>query len=158
VSRNVSDPFRQAVFAQETGEAILVLMEIDHPDLAEPIRVTHNDIDVVSNGSTYIAFPFQIELPTDSDNKAPTARLTIDNVDRRITETVRQIQSPPTVDMRVVRGSDPDTIETEFPQFQLRNITYDAQTISGELNVEQFAAEPYPAGRFTPAEFPGLFS
>ncbi len=36
----VSDKFKQAAYAQETGEAPLVLLTIDHPDMAAPIRVT----------------------------------------------------------------------------------------------------------------------
>ena len=157
MSRQVSDPFRQVVFAQETGEAILVLLEIDHPDLSEPIRVVNNDVDVASNGTTYVAFPFEIELPTDSDDKAPAARLTIDNVDRQIAETIRIIQSPPSVNMKVVLGSDTDTIEAEFPEFRLRNVRVTAQTVQGDLTIEQFAAEPYPSARFVPSLFSGLF-
>lgn len=157
MSRSVSLTARQALYAQETGEAFLVLLTIDHANLASPIRVSSDAVDTVSRGDTYIAFPFRLSLPDDSDDRPPRARLTIDNVDRTIVQTLRQISSAPTVLIEAVRGADPGTVEAAFPDFELANARYDALTVQGDLTLESFLHEPYPAERFTPADFPGLF-
>ena len=56
-----------------------------------------------------------------------------------------------------VRRAAPDVVEARFDDFRFTNISYDSQTVSGDLGVEDFTAEPYPAGQFSPALFPGLF-
>ena len=57
----------------------------------------------------------------------------------------------------IVRRAAPDVVEARFDDFRFTNISYDSQTVSGDLGVEDFTAEPYPAGQFSPALFPGLF-
>ena len=155
--RAISDTFRSALYAPATGEAFLVLITIDHPVLAEPIRVTSDAVDTVSRGETFVRFPFQIELPSDTNDRPPTARLSVDNVSREIVENLRAIGSAPSVLVEIVLGSAPDIVEASFPDFQLSQVHYDALTVQGRLDVEQFTAEPYPAGVFSPADFPGLF-
>ena len=85
------------------------------------------------------------------------ANLSIDNVSRDIIASIRSIQTPPSVTMEVVLGSDPDTVEASFPDFELQHIGYDALTITGDLGIESFMSEPYPGDIFSPARFPGLF-
>jgi hypothetical protein len=157
VSRSVSLTARQALYAQETGEVFLVLLTIDHADLASPIRVSSDAVDTLSRGDTYVAFPFRLSLPEDGDDRPPRARLAIDNVDRTIVQSLRQIGSAPRVLIEVVRGADPDSIEAAFPDFELTDAHYDALTVQGDLTLESFLREPYPAALFTPADFPGLF-
>jgi hypothetical protein len=157
VSRSVSLTTRQALYAQETGEAFLVLLTIDHVDLASPVRVSSDSVDTQSRGETFVAFPFRLSLPDDGDDRPPRARLAIDNVDRTIVQSLRQIDSAPRVLIEVVRGADPDAVEAVFPDFELSNARYDALTVQGELTLESFLREPYPAALFTPANFPGLF-
>ena len=48
-------------------------------------------------------------------------------------------------------------VEAQWPEFLLTNIRYDAATISGTLKLETLEREPFPAGSFTPSQFPGLF-
>jgi len=155
--RSTSLTFRQAIYAQETDEVFIVLLEIDHADFASPIRVCNDSTDITSNGNVYTAYPFEIELPTDEDGDVPQARLIIDNVDRSLTEAIRSIQSPPTVRIMVVLVSDPDTVEIDLPGFVFTNISYDVMTITGTISIENFLNEPFPGDIFTPTQFPGLF-
>lgn len=157
MSRSITVTARQAVHAAETGEAFLVLLTIDHADLAAPIRVSSDGVDTVSRGETFAAFPFRLTLPEDSDDRPPRARLQIDNVDRQIVQALRQVSGPPSVLMEIVLASDPETVEAAFPDFTLQSAQYDALVVSGELGLESFLREPFPAQRFTPAGFPGLF-
>lgn len=156
--REVSLPFLQAAFAQQTGEAPIVLVTIEHDDLDAPIRVTNYDVDVVSDSETFVAYPFELALPTEPEEGAPRATITIDNVHRDIVEAIRNASgAAPKVTLAVVLASSPDEIEASFPGFDLKNVSYDALTIEGELTLDSLAGERYPAGRFRPGAFPGLF-
>jgi hypothetical protein len=147
----------RALFSQETSEVFLVLLTIEHIELVDPIRLCNNNEEVVSRGQTYIAFRFDIQLPTSESESPPKARIKVDNVDRRITESVRIITSPPTITMEVIRASSPNTVELSLPGFTLTNVTYNALTVSGDLGMENFLLEPYPGLSFDPGRFPGLF-
>lgn len=151
----LSTAAKTQAFANE-GDDFLLLLTIDHDDISEPIRVVHNTEDVVSNGETYVAFPFTLTLPTDRDDSPPRAQLVIDNVSREIGETIRTISTPPTVMIQVVQLADPDQVEMEIPSMVLRNVQFDAMTVTGDLELEDLSREPFPARYFTPAEFPGL--
>jgi len=155
--RDLSLTARQAINAPETGEAFIILLTLDHPDLAAPIRVSSDAVDTVSRGNSFVAFPFDLSLPDDTDGRPPRAKLRIDNVDRRIVRAIRSIPSPPSVLIEIVRGADPDAIEAAFPDFQMRDIGYDALVVEGALTLEELNGEPYPARIFSPADFPGLF-
>lgn len=157
MSRPLSLPARAALYAPETGEAFIILLTISHPDLPAPIRVSGDSLDTESRGETFAAFPFALSLPDDEDNKSPRARLVIDNVDRTIVRAVRQLTSSPTVRIEIVRAAAPDTVEARFEDFRFTNISYDSQVVEGDLTIEDFTAEPYPAASFSPSLFPGLF-
>lgn len=169
MSRNVSDRFREAAFAPETGEVIVVLLTISHGGLSAPIRIssdptqrldeTTEDViyGTISRGNEYIFFPFDINLPTDEAEAAPQATITVDNIRQEITEAIRSISTPPAVTIDIVLAETPDTIEASFPEFDMVNVTYDSLTVTGVLTLDSLATEPYPADRFNPAYFPGLF-
>ena len=154
----VSSELRTATFAQETDEGLLVLLTIDHEDISPPIRVVNNTENVISRLVTFIGFPFDLALPSSDERAPPVARLTIDNVSREIAQSIRLISTPPSVLIEVVRLTDPEVVEITYPGFKLRNVRWDALTVSGDLVVEDVAQEPYPADTFSPAAFPGLLS
>src|SRR5215475_864845 len=97
-SENMPNPFtsvtRDAFYQQETGENFIVLITITHPSIAyEPIRVAGNDIDVLSRGLTFYAYPFELQLP-DSDPTQPSkAQLKIDNITPEILNTLRSLST-----------------------------------------------------------------
>ena len=157
MSRILSGPAQQALFAQETGDAFIVLLTISHDALAEPIRVTSDEVIAVSDGESFVPFPFDLVLPTDIDSKSYRAKLVIDNIDRSIVQAVRSLATAPSVLIQIVRAATPDVIEAQFVDFTLTNVTYDSWRVQGDLTVEDFTAEPYPATLFSPGLFPGLF-
>lgn len=153
----ISAAFKREVYDPETAQAFLILLTIDHADINPPIRVVNNTKNITSRGDEFIAFPFNIDLPDSTKDVGPRARLTIDNVSREIAQSIRLITTVATVLIEVIRASDPDTVEINFPLFNLRNVTWDVLQVSGDLTVEDLTTEPFPVGQFTPAHFPGIF-
>lgn len=155
-----------SAMAQETGEAWLLLLTIDHSTLAEPIRVAANHENVTSRGDVYVGYPFSLDLPDDAPNEMPRVRLEIDNVGvpdeadplaRRVSDYLRAIDSPFTASIEVVLASQPDIVEAGPFVMSCAKAEYDAGTVSGDLIFEDVLNEPYPAGSFVPASHPGLF-
>lgn len=157
MSRNLSTESLKALYSGETDEIFLILLTLDHETLETPIRVTNDTVETQSRGMIFIAFPFELVLPDQSENRAPRASLTIDNVSREILLTLRALSSAPRVKMEIIRHAAPDEVEAVFPDFSLTNIRYNAMSIQGDLTIEDFTAEPYPSAIFSPAGFPGLF-
>lgn len=156
MSRTLSSTALASANAQETDEVWLVLLTIDHDDLEAPLRVVNNNANVTSNGQEFIAFPFEIELPGEDPDQPATARLKIDNVDRRVVQALRSIASAPTVTIQVILASAPNTVEFSFEGMTLRNAIYDANAITAELTFEQILTEPI-AVTMNPQRFPGMF-
>ncbi len=156
--RTTSLSFRQAVNAQDTSEVILILLELDQTDFPAPVRVVNNTQDIVSNGQTYIAFPFVLELPDDIEENLPEAILSIDNIDPSILiPSIRGATGPINAIINIVMASDPDTIEAGPFNFTIRRVDYTDKLISATLEPEAILSEPFPSGVFDPIGFPGLF-
>ena len=149
----VSATFKAVAYAQQTNEVVLVILEIDHDDLAAPIRVVNNTENITSGGDEYLAAGFDIKLP-DDDGKTT---ISVCNVDRIMVQAIRSISSRPTVTISVILASDPDTIEVGPYIMELSEVSYDAFTVTGTLTFDNFLDEPFPGDKFNPGIFPGLF-
>lgn len=154
--RTLSNAALASAHARETGEAWLILLTITHPTLSPPLRFVNNLQSVTSRGNVFIAFPFEIELPEQDADTPGEARIVIDNIDRQIVETIRQITSPPEVLIEIVLASQPSTVEAAFDGLVLRNVQYDAYTVKGTLRFEDIMTEPVSL-QMTPSRFPGMF-
>lgn len=157
MSRDFSTSARQSLYAGSTDDVFLILLTFLHDDLTAPIRVTSDAVNTTSRGNLFIAYPFELSLPDDDETRPPRARLTIDNIERQIMTAVRNLTTAPTVLIEIIRAADPDTVEARFADFKLLNVQYDAHVIQGDISVEDFTTEPFPAHTFSPSLFPGLF-
>jgi len=143
---------------QDNEEVWLLLVEIDHADLAAPLRYVNHVSDVVSNGDTYTAMAFNVRLPDDVGDEMPDVLFEIDAVDQSILTALRPLGSAPTVDVNLILLSAPNTIQVGPLGFTLTEMSYDAQTITGRLVYEEILDEPIPAHRYSPENFPALFA
>tara|TARA_R110000803_G_scaffold210841_1_gene284328 strand:+ start:43482 stop:43949 length:468 start_codon:yes stop_codon:yes gene_type:complete len=153
----ISTDFKRSAYLQERDDIVIPLVTLSHPDLSNPIRVAYNHDNIVSRGETYIGTYFGINLPIDDPETAPRANLEIDNVDQAIVRAVRGITSPVSVTIEVIRTTAPDFLEVSYEGLEMKNVSYDAKTVTGDLTYESFLEEPYPQARFDPARFPGAF-
>lgn len=164
--RTLSNAAKAALYAQSTDEAFIILVTINHSTFTDPVRVASDPLEllpvagvrgVVSRGEEFVFLPFNIELPAQDDSGVAKARLSVDNISREIVAAVRNATSALSINIEIVLASDPDTVEVSIEDFRLDRVTYDALTVSGDISVEYFDLEPFPARRFTPSDFPGLF-
>ena len=154
---SVTDDLKTEAWAP-ASDLPLILVVLEHADLAAPIRVVNNKTDIISGGETYTAFPVDIVLPSALEDSPPRAQLRISNVSREIGQAIRSISTPPTVTLSVIRQDAPDVVEITFVGMRLANAKWDALAVTGDLEFENLVREPYPAHSFSPAEYPGLIS
>lgn len=168
MTQNVSANFRESAYAQETDVAIIVLLILTTDDNTEPVRVCnvpvekfvedgYNVYGLRSRNKKYYFYPFDINLPQDDKTGAVTAKLTIDNVNRDIVKYVRESKTGVNVTIQCVLSNNLNEVELEYKNFKLVNVSYNSLTVSGNISVDYLGDEPFPAGRFTPSGFPGLF-
>ena len=155
--RDLSNNAILALTADSTSEVCLPILAIKHEDLPETLYFVRNLEQVISNGHTYLPCAFDINLPSEKDEAISNAMLTIDNVDRAIVTAIRSISSPPSITLSIILADSPDVLEIGPLEFILRNITYNVQTVSGELVFEDRLFMNIPGDSFDPFLFPGLF-
>ncbi|WP_316978054.1 DUF1833 family protein [Shumkonia mesophila] len=145
-----------AANAQSTGEAWLVLAEINHASFAAPIRIARNKQNVPHQGQTYIRHAFDVGLPDETSERLAVGRIEMDDVGefevpetgetRTIGDFVKAIPvgENVTVTITIVLASDPELIEMGPMEFTLRNVKGNGLTLSGDLHFEDLMNEPYP--------------
>lgn len=155
--RSLSSQAIQEMFSETTDEVYVVLITIDHDDLVIQIRVCSDSVDTVSNGETFFSFPFDISLPDDQEGSPSRATVTVDNVHKDLTDSLRMISSPPSFLIQLIRASAPDDFEASFQPLKMKGVKVDALQVSGELTADDQSVEPFPYENYTPSRYPGLF-
>lgn len=148
----------RACLSQSTDEVFIECLVITHSDLAAPIRVCKNTEIVTSGGYDYLPFKFEVTLPIDASDRLGELTLTISNVDRRISQAARMINSAAMASFFVVLASSPDDIEYGPVTMALRNIKVNMMSVVGTLRAgENILYQKYPAHSFVPSIFVGMF-
>lgn len=157
--------FHEAINSRTTDEVFIILLTLDQVALEEPIRISSDTRDVLSTGVRGVEsqtfewpyLPFELVLPNLEQDALPRCKLVVDNISREIIAAIDAMTSPPDLRIQIVLSSDPEVIEYDLQGLKMHSVTYNAFTIEGEFTIEYFMDEPYPAVRFTPSRFPGLF-
>ena len=156
--RSYSAEYKSTLAKVSMEETPLILLEIDHPDLASPIRVVNDTLNLTSNGNEYIAFPFNCILPDDYENRLPRAILSISNVGRDLMQWLETSDggNGATARFQQVMRSRPDQIEWEITM-SLFNVTANNLEVSAELGFENLFAKPAASISYRPETARGLF-
>lgn len=146
-----------ALNASATDTAWFFLLTITPASGSEVIRLVNNNEPVISNSTTYYPYPFSITLPIDTGDKIPQITLSIDNVDQSLTDAVRELELAPSIRLQLVTSAFPDLVEKDLDFLKLRNVSYDAMTITGTLEVASVWARKFPAETVDAVRYPSLF-
>ena len=156
MSRSLTATFIAALMADRTTEIYHFLITISGSGISTH-RYVNNYEDVTSGGNTFTAAAFDGRLPNDVEDQVPDVNLVIDNVDRAIMSDIRSATAPPDAQIDIVLQSDPNTVEIGPLNFKIRQVNYNALTISGTLQYEDILNETIPINRYTPQKYPGLY-
>lgn len=151
---------RRAVLNIENSDGNITLIALSHPDIATQ-RLAMSRTDVMSSGptgssTTYVAYPFEIELPSD-DKGVPRGTIRISHVTSLIWNLIGNVQGPPPqLNIYRVLESDVNTIQDRYLLLDLQRIAATILTVEGVVGHENFAVEPCPAARVIPPLCPWM--
>lgn len=136
----------------------VTLLEIDHPDLATPIRVVNDRSDIVFETNTYISMGFNITMPTDLQKGLPRSSLAIDNIGKELVSWLELSNGAPNTSVRIIQvlRSDPSVAEIDM-LMTLSNITITSAYVTGELGFEDLLNVPAVTIIHSPEFAAGLF-
>ncbi len=132
---------------------LLTIKTKGNPDLC----LVNNNEQVISNGITYEPFPFSLNLPSDNGESQPKVTLTISNISDEIIKAIRAQATAPELKVQLVTSAFPDIVEKELDFLQLKNVNYDAMSVTAELQVTNILSLGFPAEKYDPIHYPALF-
>lgn len=152
----ISQQLLAEFYGQESSDPLLMLVTLSDPSFGE-IRLVNNIDDIESRGQTYTGFPMEIRPPSDDGESSREVAIEFDNVSLELIGELRSITSPIEVKIETVLASDPDTVQMEYSELKMRNLTYNKQRISARLFLDNFLYTEMTSESYTPSEWPGLF-
>lgn len=137
---------------------VLLLVELSAPSFGAALRLANDTDDWVSNGQTYIGFPFRFTLPDDVSGQSPRAQLVVDNVGRSLTEDLEGLQPNEVVTARVLVTDRhaPDIIEHTLV-LPLTRVTVTQATVTADCGVDYIMRQQAVRLRANPFTLPGIF-
>ena len=140
-----------------TDVAFLFLMTIVDTESGQTFRVVNNLEDVVSNGYTYTAFPFEITLPPDDGGTPQSMKVSTFNASRDLIEILRGTLEPPEVMVELITSNNPNDIHKRIDFLRVAGLEYNALSVSFDLVATSAFARQTQRHTYNQAEFPGLF-
>lgn len=166
--QTISENFRNEHNLEGGAEFGLFFLTFSHETLSENVYIVTDIIDYVYDGNTYTGIPLEIEVFTDTD-AAPSANVRIQNIDRRLGEILRGIDTPLKLSFKIILSSQfnqnviPRTaigtphVEYYVPYCELKETNGDVVSISGKIQIIDFTQETFPQAFATKSKFPGYF-
>lgn len=156
--REYSAAYKSTLSQVSSPESPLILLEISHPDLTQPVRVVNDTVDINSNGNLFIGCPFRVTLPDDIEQSLPKAKLAIDNVGRDLMYWIEKSCGGVGSKVRFIQimRSRPNLIEWEITM-ALTNVQATMQEISAELGFTNLFSRPAVRFQYRPELAPGIF-
>lgn len=116
---------------------------------------------LISNGDIYI-YQLTGTVPSDTEGSPLSTTIAMDNITQQLTSEFVGYSAENEVTLSLVLASDPDTIIRSFPMMRITACTVNDDTISVTIERNRKilgdtgAVEPWPSGRQTYLQAPGL--
>ncbi|MEQ8034253.1 DUF1833 family protein [Xanthomonas sp. WHRI 6106] len=136
----------------------LELLEMTAPSFGAVLRIANDTQDWVSNGNTYVGYPFRFTPPADQAGQTPRAQLELDNVGRGITDDLERVQPNEMVMCRylITDRTQPDVIARRF-YLPLTQVRAAGPLITAQIGVDFFMRQQAVKLRANPHVLPGIF-
>ncbi|MBP0483936.1 hypothetical protein [Sagittula salina] len=178
MSRRLSLPGRRHFDGLDTASVPLVLMEITHPEMNAPLRLSTDMTERLSTdplrygtrcgwrGADLVEEPWlfvgvDVEWPGEIEDTMPEARLTLSLVQSSILDLLRSILTPATCHMALMLsghlGAGPEEV---YLDLELRSAEADLSAggrVELVLSHVPIDIEMFPSPRMTQRAFPGLY-
>ena len=158
MSHTYSSDFKKTINSVSASESPLILLQIDHPNLPDPIRVVNDTEDLTHNGNAYSRFAFRLTMPDDPDTALPQARLELDNVGRELVQWLEAADwnQNTTATITQVMRSRPNVAEYSITM-DMSDIQITPNVVSARLGFDNLLGTPGVNVFYTPQTAIGLF-
>lgn len=157
---------KEAYASAPKGVVIYETLQIHHDNVSEDYYLINQRESVelpLAEGETPVIFKasgFGFTLPPTGENGTQDLQISIDNVDREITEFIKQVvgsNSPVQVTYRPYLSNDLTRPQLDPPlQLNLRDIKITNLNVSGRASYADILNMPFPNEYYTRTRFPSL--
>lgn len=171
--RRISLSARSNQDAAYPDDLEIVLMQFEHPDLEQPLRLSANNTTRLSTDplvygtrsrwrgadpqtEPFLFRPISVELPADMEDVPHTARLVIEHFDASLPALLRSIRVRATLHMAIVLAGSPSTVEQEYLDLEIVGAQIGTVTTI-DASRRAIEEEGVPMDIIGPSRFPGLF-
>lgn len=157
--RELNENIYNEIYSTETSFVFLELVTINHPDWVDTLYFVNNNESIIFETNTYLPTDFSLKLPSQVEGENNNARLSISNIERTLIPLLRTVTTPLTmvVDIVTVNTSTGDITREAGPYaFELANITYNKDVITGNLIYDFNPTKAIGTIRITTTTFPAL--
>ncbi|MGY9049631.1 hypothetical protein P775_11025 [Puniceibacterium antarcticum] len=173
--RRVSLNARQMIDAEMSEELPVVLMEITHPLLEAPIRLSSDNADLIEvidtaqirgtrstwrgadpESEPYLHIIASVLLPSDLEDAPAAGTLVLDNLSPEMAKLLRSYTDLATISLATVMADMPNDPIEENIGLQITSSVITAAEITITYTYEERENEPFPKGRMSRSFFPGL--
>jgi hypothetical protein len=161
MGRALSPTFKHQIFQPYRDKDFRILLTVDHAEFDEPFRFVQGDPNefesLVSNGETFLAFPFDVGLLPDDDSE-PQATIQLQNADDRIGSTLLALPDiAVSITLQAILREEPDTILYDAVNLELVDVDINAMQIQGRIVMRGASSEPCPGRVLTNRISPVFF-
>lgn len=171
--RRLSLNARLALDAAASDEIEAALFLIEHPDLVAPIRLSTDNTERLSDdpliygtrstwqGANPVTDPYlwiiaSAILPGDEEDAPASARVVLENLDSEMVTLLRSFTEPAEISIAVIMAASPNVIEAQWTGLRLTSAEVTGGEIVLALSRDEVELEPFPPGRMTGLNMPGV--
>lgn len=154
----VSLTLRDRIMRSSAPESPIVLLELNHPQLADTVRVVNDTEKLTHNGADYAPIRLRVVWPDDQEEQAPRATIAIDNVDKELVKWIEVSNGAvgATITMKKVLRSSPNYVEMEV-KMDVIAIELKTTFVEVTLGFVNVYFKPLIRVTYRPETHPGIF-
>lgn len=133
---NAPDEAVRQMFGKPWTDPLLGLVHFSAASWGADLRLAANTQDVVNDGDTYTAFPFEFVLPKDDETGKFEFTLATSNFDAEIGNLIEETTETVSTSLKVVHNSDPDVEIISYQNLEVINAQVDAQNVQFNIGLK----------------------
>lgn len=145
-------------FSRYLGRSVCLLVEISHPELSQTYYLINNIVDKTIEGQLYQAYPFDIILPSQTEQSG--TKITLSNINNIISKEIVDIVNSNEnviVQLYIANIEDNDSEKIDKGSFELTEIAITNEVVTGTINIRNCFDINLGSIRYNKQLFPNLF-
>ena len=145
-------------FSRFLGRGLCLLVEISHSQLPQTYYLINNIKDVTIDGQLYQAYPFDVILPSQTEQSG--TKITLSNINNTISKELAAIVSSNEnviIQLYIANIEDNASEKINKGSFELTEIAITNEVVTGTINIRNCLDINLGSIRYNKQNFPNLF-